>query len=95
MWRIQMPEQVRNEEHRVSGKELLARVKELVREGNVRRIIIKNPEGRTILDLPLTAGILGAALVPLFAAVGGIAALAARYTVVVERVEPPRGTMVQ
>ena len=90
-----MPESVRNEEHRVSGKELLARVKELVREGNVRRIIIKNPDGRTILDLPLTAGILGAALVPLFAAVGGIAALAAHYTVVVERVEQDHRTIVQ
>lgn len=90
-----MTEQVRSEEHQVSGKNLLARVKELVREGNVRRVIIKNPAGRTVLDLPLTVGLLGAAWVPLFAAVGGIAALAARYTVVVERVDSPPRSMVQ
>lgn len=84
-----MTEQVRSEEYQVSGKNLLARVKELVREGNVRRVIIKNPDGRTVLDLPLTLGLLGAAWLPLLTAVGGIAALAARYTVVVERVERP------
>lgn len=90
-----MTEQVRSEEHQVSGKNLLAKVKELVREGNVRRIMITNPEGRTVLDLPLTVGLLGAAWLPLFAAIGGIAALAARYTVVVERVERPAGGMTQ
>lgn len=90
-----MTEEVRNEEHQVSGKNLLGKVKELVREGNVRRIMITNPEGRTVLDLPLTVGLLGAAWLPLFAAIGGIAALAARYTVVVERVEKPNGGMTQ
>lgn len=88
-----MTEQVRSEEHQVSGKNLLAKVKELVREGNVRRIVITNPEGRTVLDLPLTVGLIGAAWLPLFAAIGGIAALAARYTVVVERVDRPAGGM--
>lgn len=90
-----MTEQVRSEEHQVSGKNLLAKVRELVREGNVRRIMITNPEGRTVLDLPLTVGLLGAAWLPLFAAIGGIAALAARYTVVVERVERPSAGMTQ
>lgn len=90
-----MTEGVRTEEHQVSGKNLLAKVKDLVREGNVRRIMITNPEGRTVLDLPLTVGLLGAAWLPLFAAIGGIAALAARYTVVVERVEKPANGMAQ
>ena len=86
-----MTEQVHHEEHQVSGKNLLGKVKELVRQGNVRRVVIKNPEGRTILDLPLTVGLLGAAWLPLMAAIGGIAALAASYTVVVERVDRPSG----
>ena len=75
----------RTEELQVSGNKLVATLKRIVREGNVRRIVIKNPGGRTVLDVPLTAGVVGAALLPFWAAVGGIAALAAHYTVVVER----------
>jgi hypothetical protein len=75
----------RSEELQVSGNKLVATLKRIVREGNVRRIVIKNPSGRTVLDVPLTAGVVGAALLPFWAAVGGIAALAAHYTVVVER----------
>ncbi|HEU4642519.1 MAG TPA: DUF4342 domain-containing protein [Gemmatimonadaceae bacterium] len=78
-------EQGRTEEVRVGGEGLLATVKRLVREGNVRRVIIKNAEGRTVLDFPLTAGVVGAALLPFWAAVGGLAALAAHYTIYVER----------
>lgn len=84
-----MTEQVRTEEYEASSGNLVSKVKELVRQGNVRRVVIKNPAGRTILDLPLTVGILGAAWLPLAAAVGGIAALAARYTIVVERIDHP------
>jgi hypothetical protein len=83
-----MSEHVRTEEHVVNSSGLKAKVKELVREGNVRRVIIKNPGGRTVLDLPLTIGLVGAVWLPLWAAIGGIAALAARYTIVIERVEP-------
>ena len=90
-----MTEQVHQEEHQVSGKNLLSKVKELVRQGNVRRVVIKNPDGRTVLDLPLTVGLLGAAWLPLLAAIGGIAALAASYTVVVERVDRPAGGVVR
>ncbi|MGH2358139.1 MAG: DUF4342 domain-containing protein [Candidatus Limnocylindria bacterium] len=79
----------RVEEFTVSGDELLARVKEIVHEGNVRRLIIKSEDGRTMLEVPLTIGVIGAALLPVFAAIGALAALATRCTIVVERVAPP------
>ena len=80
-----MSDNVRTEEHKVSGEGLVARVKELIREGNVRRIIIKNDEGRSIMEIPLTLGVVGAVMIPVFVALGAIAALAAHYTVVVEK----------
>ena len=78
----------RSEEFKVSGANLKAKLKEIIRKGNVRRIVIKNGQGRTVLDIPLAAGIVGAALLPFWAAVGGIAALASDFTIVVERNEP-------
>jgi hypothetical protein len=75
----------RTEEFQVAGGELMDRLKAIVREGRVRRVVIRNPEGRTLLDIPLAAGVVGAALMPFWAAVGSIAAIAARYTIVVER----------
>lgn len=82
-------ESTRTEEHRVAGEGLVARVKELIREGNIRRIIIKNDEGQTIIEIPLTVGVVGAVLLPLWVALGSIAALASHYTLVVERREGP------
>lgn len=76
------------EEHRVSGEGLVAKVKELIHEGNVRRIIVKNEEGRTLLEIPLTVGVVGAVFLPVLVAVGAIAALAKSYTLVVEKQEP-------
>jgi hypothetical protein len=73
------------EEIKVSGSKLKGKLKELLREGNVRRIILRNPEGRTLLDMPITAGIAGALLLPFWAAVGAVAALATDYTIGVER----------
>jgi len=80
----------RTEEHRINGEELVARVKELIREGNARRIIIKGENGSSLLEIPLTAGVVGAFLMPAMVALGAIAALAAHYTIVVER-ESPEG----
>ena len=80
-------EKVRTEEHKVSGDDLVAKVKELVREGNVRRIIVKNEEGKTLIEVPLTMGVIGAVLLPVWAAIGAIAALVADFTIVVEKVE--------
>lgn len=76
------------EEHRVSGEGLVAKVKELIHEGNVRRIIVKNEEGRTLLEIPLTVGVVGAVFLPVLVALGAIAALAKSYTLVVEKQEP-------
>jgi DNA-binding Lrp family transcriptional regulator len=80
-----MPENGDTEELHVSGEGLVARVKELVREGNVRRIKIKNEDGRTLLEIPLTLGVVGVALIPVWVALGAIAALAANYTLEIER----------
>jgi len=83
----------RTEQFRISGDELLAKVRELVHEGNVRRITIKNEDGHTLIELPLTFGVIGAALLPVWAAVGAIAALATHCSIVVERIgdEDDRG----
>ena len=75
------------EEIKVSGSKLMSTLKRIAREGNVRRVVVRNSEGRTILDVPLSAAGLGAFLMPFWAAIGGVAALAARYTIVVERVD--------
>jgi hypothetical protein len=75
----------RQESFTVRGDRMVDQVKDLIHEGNVRRIIIRNPKGRTLLDMPLTAGVAGAVLLPFWAAVGTIAALATDYTIAVER----------
>jgi hypothetical protein len=80
-------EKVRTEEYKVSGDDLVAKCKELVREGNIRRIIVKNEEGKTLIEIPLTLGVIGAVLLPVWAAIGAIAALVADFTIVVEKVE--------
>lgn len=80
---------VNREEFRVKGEDLVARVKELVHEGNIRRIIIKNDEGVSLLEVPLTLGVVGAVLLPVWAALGALAALATSCTIVIERVTPP------
>lgn len=81
------PEKYRTEEFRISGEELLARIKQLVHEGNIRRIIIKDKDGRTVIEIPMTLGVVGALLAPSLAAVGAIAALVTEATVVVEKAE--------
>ncbi|HLU83143.1 MAG TPA: DUF4342 domain-containing protein [Trueperaceae bacterium] len=73
------------EEFRVSGEAVLAKVRELVHEGNVRRITIKNDDGKVLIEIPLTLGVIGTVLLPVWAAIGAIAALAANLTIAVER----------
>ena len=75
------------EEFRVNGEEIVAKIKELVREGNVRRVMIKNEEGKTLIDIPLTVGVVGTVIAPQLAAIGAIAALLTRGTIVVEKEE--------
>lgn len=74
-----------HEEFKVNGEELLAKVKQLINEGNVRRIVIKNKEGKNLVEFPLTIGVVGAVLAPVLAAVGAIAALVTECTILVER----------
>ena len=73
------------EEYDVRGEDLLSRVKEIVREGNVRRITIRSSEGSTLIEIPLAIGVVGAMLLPVWAAVGAIAALVANCTIQIER----------
>ncbi len=75
------------ETREVDGHDLLASIKKLLHEGSIRRIIIKNEEGQTLIEIPLTVGVVGALLLPVWAAIGAIAAVAARLTVEVEKIQ--------
>lgn len=81
------------EEIKVLGNELVDKVKALIHEGNVRRIIIKNDQGHTFMEIPVTVAAVGVVLAPVLAALGALAAMAAHFTVVVEKTgEPPTKT---
>jgi len=80
-------ENIKKEEFKVSGEDVIKKVKELIKKGNVRRIIIKNEEGKTLIEVPLTIGAIGAVLLPIWAAIGAVAALVANCTIVVEKKE--------
>jgi hypothetical protein len=80
-------EKMRTEEFRVDGDALLAKVKELVREGKIRRVLIRSDDNKTLIDLPLPVGVVGALLAPQLAALGAIAALVTHCTIVVEKEE--------
>ena len=80
-------ENVRREEFKVKGESLVEKVKELVHEGNIRRVLIMDSEGRTLLDIPLTLGVIGALVAPQLAALGALAALVSDATIVVEIIE--------
>ena len=69
----------------IKGEELIARVKDLIKEGNVRKITIKDKKGKVIVELPMTIGVVGAVLAPMLAAVGAIAALVTECSISVEK----------
>jgi hypothetical protein len=75
----------RTEEFHVNGDELIAKIKELIHEGNIHRIIIKDKGGKVMLEFPVTFGVVGAVLAPTLAAVGAVAALIGEATIVVEK----------
>lgn len=77
------------EEHCVTGEALIGKVKEIIHEGNVRHIIVKNDKGETLIEIPLAVGVVGALLLPVWAALGAIAALAADLTLVIVREGEP------
>ncbi|MFH1296016.1 MAG: DUF4342 domain-containing protein [Bacteroidota bacterium] len=75
------------EEFRIKGEELIGKVKELIQEGNVRRIIIKDEEGKTYLEIPVTIGVIGVLVAPVLAAIGAVAAMVANLKIEVIRTE--------
>jgi hypothetical protein len=82
-----MNEKFRTEEFKVEGEKLLARIKELIHEGNIRRVIIKDKDGKVMIEFPMTFGVAGVLIAPQLAAIGAIAALLTEATIVVEKKE--------
>ncbi|HVV47062.1 MAG TPA: DUF4342 domain-containing protein [Bryobacteraceae bacterium] len=77
------------EEIKVLAEDLADKVRELIREGNVNRIIIRDEHGHTYMEIPVTVAAVGAVVAPVLAAVGALAAMAAKFTIVVEKTGPP------
>ncbi|MBC8382847.1 MAG: DUF4342 domain-containing protein [Candidatus Cloacimonetes bacterium] len=75
------------DEFKVKGEELLSKVKEIIHEGNIRKIIIKNDSGKTYLEVPVTVGVVGLVLAPVWAAIGALAALASSFNIQVIKKE--------
>jgi hypothetical protein len=80
-------EKTRTEEFRVTGGEILNKIKEIIHDGNARRIILKDEHDKIFMEIPLTVGVVGVLAVPILAAVGAIAALASNLTIVVEKID--------
>ncbi len=82
-----MSEKTHTEEFKIDGEKLIAKIKELIHEGNIRKLIIKDKDGKTLMEIPMTFGVVGALLAPQLAAIGAIAALVTEATLVVEKTE--------
>ncbi len=82
-----MNENSRTEEFQVDGEKIIAKIKELLHEGNIRRVIIKDKDGKTLMEIPVTFGVVGVLIAPQLAALGAIAALLTEATIVVEKSE--------
>lgn len=78
----------KTEEFKVSGEDLMKKIKELIKEGNIRKITIKSKEGKAIAEFPLTIGVIGTVILPVLAAIGTIVALVSECTISVEKEEP-------
>ncbi len=77
----------RTDEFSVTGEQVVDFIKKILHEGNIRRIVLKNESGKTLLEIPVTIGVVGALLLPVWAAVGAAAALVAKMTIVIERTD--------
>lgn len=75
----------KEETFEIKGEDLLKKIKELIKEGNIRKITIKDREGQTLLVIPLTVGVIGALIAPVLAAVGALAAIITECTISIER----------
>lgn len=82
-----MNEKTRTEEFQVDGEKIIAKIKELLHEGNIRRVIIKDKEGKSLLEIPVTFGVVGVLLAPQLAALAAVATVLTEATVVVEKTE--------
>jgi len=80
-----MEENKRTEEYSINGEDLIAKIKEIIRQGNAKKITIRGKDNNEIISFPVTVGVAGLVLAPIFAAVGAIAALATECTIVIER----------
>jgi len=80
-----MYENNRTEEYTINGEDLLAKIKEIIRQGNAKKITIRGKDGDEVLSFPVTVGVAGIVLVPVFAAIGAIAALATECTIVIDK----------
>lgn len=78
---------IRQEEFRLSGDKVVEKIKELIKEGNIRRIIIKNEDEETIMEIPVTFAVVGTLIAPILAAVGAVVALVTSCVIIVERIE--------
>ncbi len=75
----------KTEEFKVSGEDIMKKIRDLIAEGNIRKISIKNKDGKVIAEFPLTVGVIGAVILPPLAAIGTIIALVSECTIAVER----------
>jgi len=80
-------QRTRTEEFQVNGDQLIEKIKEIVHGGNIRRIKIANEDGKPLIDIPLTLGVVGVILVPQLAAIGAVAAIVTKCTITVEKIE--------
>ena len=83
-----MNEKTYTEEFRVEGEKIITKIKELLHEGNIRKVIIKDKDGKILMEIPVTIGVVGVLIAPQLAALGAIGALLTEATVVVEKAEP-------
>ncbi|GAB1471118.1 hypothetical protein MASR2M66_19960 [Chloroflexota bacterium] len=82
-----MTERTHTEEFKVDGEKIVAKIKELIHEGKIRKVIIKDKDGKILMEMPMIFGVAGALIAPQLAAIGAIAALLTEATVVVEKTE--------
>lgn len=80
-----MGEEKKTEEYTVNAEDLMSKIKAIIREGNARKVTIKDKDGKEFLSFPLSVGVVGIALAPVFAAVATITALATECTIVIEK----------
>jgi hypothetical protein len=85
IWNVATKKTTTEETFQVKGEELKEKIKEILKEGNARRIIIKNKAGKTLIEFPVTIGVIGVVLAPVWIAIGGIAAVVAECSITVEK----------